>query len=122
MKTLTTQRTGSARLGKLLRHWQLQSMLQFRQMLGGEEGAATSAAGPKLQRLRLEEVEYTLALRQTGTVQQLPGVSPKLVVESASGAIGRITLGAKQAGKRSAGNPHAPFDEAGAGNVAMVEL
>jgi hypothetical protein len=24
---------------------------------GGEEGAATSAAGPKLQRLRLEEVE-----------------------------------------------------------------
>jgi transposase InsO family protein len=49
-------------------------------------------------------------------------VSPQLAVESAPGAIGRITLGAKQAGKRSAGNPHAPFDEAGAGNVAMVEL
>lgn len=30
--------------------------------------------------------------------------------------IGLITLGTKQAGKRSAGNPHAPFERAGAGN------
>jgi hypothetical protein len=36
--------------------------------------------------------------------------------------IGLITLGAKQAGKQSAGNSHALFDEAGTGNVAMVEL
>jgi len=28
----------------------------------------------------------------------------------------------KQAGKRSAGKPHAAFDVAGAGNVTMVEL
>jgi hypothetical protein len=42
--------------------------------------------------------------------------------ESAPGAIGRITLGVKQTGKRSAGNPPAPFDVAGTGNVAMVEL
>ena len=34
-------------------------------------------------------------------------------------AIGRITLDVKQAGKRSAGKPHAAFDEAGAGNVIM---
>ncbi len=34
--------------------------------------------------------------------------------------IGLITLGAKQAGKRSAGNPHAAFDVAGAGNVIMA--
>ena len=39
--------------------------------------------------------------------------------ESAPDAIGRITLDVKQAGKRSAGNPHAAFDEAGAGNVIM---
>src|SRR5437867_2047071 len=32
--------------------------------------------------------------------------------------IGRITRDAKHAGKRSAGNSHAPFDAAGAGNVA----
>ena len=37
--------------------------------------------------------------------------------ESAPDANGHITLDAKQAGKRSAGNPHAAFDEAGAGNV-----
>jgi len=31
--------------------------------------------------------------------------------------IGPITLEAKQIGERSAGNPHAAFDVAGAGNV-----
>ena len=39
--------------------------------------------------------------------------------ESAPDANGHITLDAKQAGKRSAGNPHAAFEEAGAGNVIM---
>ena len=34
--------------------------------------------------------------------------------------IGPITLDLKQAGKRSAGKPHAAFDVAGAGNVTMV--
>ena len=34
--------------------------------------------------------------------------------------IGLITLDVKQTGKRSAGNPHAAFDVAGAGNVTMV--
>ena len=42
--------------------------------------------------------------------------------ESAPSLIGPITLDMKRAGKRSAGNPHAAFDVAGAGNVAMVEL
>jgi hypothetical protein len=34
--------------------------------------------------------------------------------------MGPITLDAKHAGERSAGKPPAPFDEAGAGNVAMA--
>ena len=34
--------------------------------------------------------------------------------------IGLITPDMKQTGKRSAGNPHAAFDVAGAGNVTMV--
>jgi hypothetical protein len=34
--------------------------------------------------------------------------------------IGPITLDAKRAGERSAGNPPATFDEAGAGNVTMA--
>jgi hypothetical protein len=36
--------------------------------------------------------------------------------------IGLITLVTKQAGKQSAGNPPALFDEAGTGNVTTVEL
>ena len=42
--------------------------------------------------------------------------------ESAPSAIGPITLEAKRTGKRSAGNPPAPFEVAGAGNVARVEM
>ena len=38
--------------------------------------------------------------------------------ESNSSAISHINLGMKHIGKRSVGNPHAAFDEAGAGNVA----
>ena len=34
--------------------------------------------------------------------------------------MGLITLEVKHAGERSAGKPLAPFDEAGAGNVAMA--
>ena len=40
--------------------------------------------------------------------------------ESLSGAIGPINLDAKCAGKRSAGNPHAAFEAAGAGNGPTV--
>ena len=40
----------------------------------------------------------------------------EVTVESGTGWIGLITLEAKCAGARSAGNPHAACDEAGAGN------
>ena len=59
---------------------------------------------------------------ELGLFNQLPGSSPEPDAESAPSAIGLITLEAKQTGKRSAGNPHAPFDAAGTGNVATVEL
>ena len=49
-------------------------------------------------------------------VRWLPSGSTS--AESRSGRIGPIILEAKQTGERSAGNPHAAFDEAGAGNVA----
>src|SRR6516225_12432768 len=38
--------------------------------------------------------------------------------ESRAGRIGPINLGVKQTGERRAGNPHAAFEVAGAGNVA----
>ena len=40
--------------------------------------------------------------------------------ESPPGRIGLISLGAKQTGERSAGDAHATFDVAGAGNVMMA--
>jgi len=39
-----------------------------------------------------------------------------MILESAASPIGLINLDRKTTGKRSAGNPHAAFDEAGAGN------
>ncbi len=42
--------------------------------------------------------------------------------ESAPSPIGHITLDKKPTGKRSAGKPPAPFDEAGAGNGPTVRL
>ena len=56
-----------------------------------------------------------MAVRNPEAVQRLQGATA--VVESCPGRIGPISLGAKQAGERSAGNPHAAFDVAGAGNV-----
>ncbi len=40
------------------------------------------------------------------------------MADSAPSSIGLITLGTKQTGERSAGNPHAPFEVAGTGNGA----
>src|SRR5271165_5800087 len=57
-----------------------------------------------------------MAVPNSEAVQWLPSGSTR--AESRSGRIGPIILEAKQTGERSAGNPHAAFDEAGAGNVA----
>src|SRR5271169_3369465 len=57
-----------------------------------------------------------MAVPNSEAVQWLPSGSTS--AESRSDRIGPIILEAKQTGERSAGNPHAAFDEAGAGNVA----
>src|SRR5271166_2934220 len=57
-----------------------------------------------------------MAVPNSEAVQWLLSGSTR--AESRSGRIGPISLEAKQTGERSAGNPHAAFDEAGAGNVA----
>jgi hypothetical protein len=57
-----------------------------------------------------------MAVSDSEAVRWLPSGSTS--AESRSGRIGPIILEAKQTGERSAGNPHAAFDEAGAGNVA----
>src|SRR4029077_3727234 len=61
-------------------------------------------------------MEYAMAVRITAAVQRLQGSG--VDAESRPCTIGPITLEVKQTGERSAGNPHAAFDVAGAGNVA----
>jgi hypothetical protein len=57
-----------------------------------------------------------VVVRNLAAVQRLPGSATE--VESRSGRIGPISLEKKQTGERSAVNPPAAFDVAGAGNVA----
>src|SRR5262249_36150902 len=61
-----------------------------------------------------------LAIRHAEAVQRLSGSSAR--AESRPSRIGPISLEAKQTGERTGGNPHAAFDEAGAGNVSMVAM
>ena len=61
-----------------------------------------------------------MAVPNSEAVQWLPSGSTS--AESRSSRIGPIILEVKQTGERSAGNPHAAFDEAGAGNVAEVAI
>jgi hypothetical protein len=61
-----------------------------------------------------------MAVSALGLVQYLPRATT--TAESAPSLRGPITLDVKRAGKRSAGNLHAAFDVAGAGNVATVEM
>src|ERR1700692_458715 len=58
-----------------------------------------------------------MAVRIAAAVQRLQGSVAN--AESRPSTIGPITLEVKQTGERSAGNPHAAFDVAGAGNVAQ---
>ena len=60
-----------------------------------------------------------MAVRHAWFVQRLPSALARHA-ESSLRMIGPITLDAKRTGERSAGNPHAAFDEAGAGNGVTV--
>src|SRR5271169_6133375 len=57
-----------------------------------------------------------MAVRISAAVQRLQGSVAN--AEGCPSTIGPITLEVKQTGERSAGNPHAAFDVAGAGNAA----
>src|SRR5450631_3610084 len=56
-------------LGELLSGWQFELLLRHDQRLGGEEGTAASDACQTTSGIRLETMEYELALRPTGSVQ-----------------------------------------------------
>src|SRR5450631_2205184 len=103
-------------LGELLSGWQFELLLRHDQRLGGEEGTAASDACQTTSGIRLETMEYELALRPTGSVQRLSSAAPQARTQSRSSTLGPITLGRKQTGAPSAGNPHAGCEEAGTGN------
>ncbi len=67
----------------------------------------------------MEEVEYGGTICKVRFVQQLSNHLEQAPSESAPQLLGRITHDTKRSGERSVGNPHAPFDVAGAGNVAV---
>ena len=61
-----------------------------------------------------------MAAGAIGSVSRLPNPSSAAAAaERVPSVIGLITLGRKPPGKRRAGNPHAAFEAAGAGNGAM---
>src|SRR6516162_5325645 len=57
-----------------------------------------------------------MAVRHSQAVQRLSSATRR--TESCSSRVGPISLGVKQMGARSAGNPHAACDVEGTGNVA----
>ena len=63
-----------------------------------------------------------MAARRARAVQRLSHTLLRITAESCPSTIGLITLDPKLAGERSAGNPHATFDEAGNGNQLTVRL
>ena len=111
-----------ARLGAILCHRPLESVFLIYPRLGREEDTAPSGPGVPASRLRLEEMGQGMAVRHVGTLLGVPCFVSAVKLGSCSNLIGRITLDLKCAGARSAGNPHATCDVAGAGIRFTVRL
>ena len=104
-------------VGALLPDRQLERLFRLREALGGTEGPAARDASPEAYGLRLAEVEYGVGVPGSGSLRRVPGPLLHAAPESEASRRGLITLDAKRTGERSAGNPHAAFEVAGAGDV-----
>ena len=100
----------------------LRAVLLLHPILGRNEDAASSGPSVPASRLGLEAVEPGMALRYMGTLFGVPSMVSAMGLGSRSGGIGPISLDAKCAGARSAGNPHATCEVAGGGNRLTVRL
>jgi len=89
-------------------------------ILGRKEDSAPSGRGVPASRIRLEAVEQGMAVRNSRTLLGVPSFLWAVDLGSRSGLIGLINLIANCAGARSAGNPLATCDVAGAGNQLTV--
>jgi hypothetical protein len=111
-----------AGLGEVLCDRPLESVFLVHPKLGRDEDSATSGAGVQTSRFRLEAVEQGMAVRHVGSLFGVPRFVSTVELGSRSSPIGPINLEVKCAGARSAGNPHATCDVAGAGNQFTVWL
>src|SRR5262245_18036037 len=109
-------------LGEVLRDRPLESVFLLCPKLGRNEDSAPSGSGVPASRLRLEAVGRGMAVWHVGTLLGVPRVVSTVDPGSRSSLIGPITLDGKCAGARSAGNPPATCDVAGAGNQLTVRL
>ena len=105
-----------ARVGEVLRDRPLESVFLVYPKLGRDEDSASLGSGVPASGLRLEAMEPGMAVRHAETLFGVPRILRAVVLSSRSKLIGLINLDAKCAGARSAGNPHATCDAAGAGN------
>src|SRR5262245_10988693 len=111
-----TDQPDPAWLGEVLRDRPLKSVFLLHPKLGRNEDSAPSGPSVPTSRLRLDAVEQGMDVRDTGTLLGVPRLVFTIDPGSRSSLIGFITLDVKCAGARSAGNPHATCDVAGAGN------
>ncbi len=110
----------SARVGEILCHRSLESVFLIHPILGRKEDTAPSGQVVPASRIRLEAVESGMAVRNAGTLLGVPSLLWAVDLDSRSGLIGLINLVVNCAGARSAGNPLATCDVAGAGNQLTV--
>lgn len=106
-------------LGGILCGWPLQPMLLIHSRLGREEDSAPLGQGVSAPRFRLEAVEQGMAIRHPGTLCGVPRFV-WVTLGSRPSMIRLISFAMNCAGARSAGNPHATCDVAGAGNGATA--
>src|SRR5258706_10788298 len=105
----------SARVGEILCHRPLESVFLIHPILGRKEDQAPSGQGVPASRIRLEAVGQGMAVQNARTLLGVPGFLWAVDLGSRSGLIGPINFVVNCAGARSAGNPLATCDVAGAG-------
>src|ERR1043166_3480271 len=114
-----TDQSDPAWLGRLFRGRPLQPMFLIDPRLGREEDSAPLGQGVSASRFRLEAVEQGMAVPNLGTLFGVPRFV-WITLGSRPSMIGLISFAMNCAGARSAGNPHATCDVAGAGNGATA--
>jgi hypothetical protein len=112
----------SARVGEILCHRPLESVFLIHPILGRKEDQAPSGQGVPASRIRLEAVGQGMAVQNARTLLGVPGFLWAVDLGSRSGVIGPINLVVNCGGARSAGNPLATCDVAGAGNQLTVRI